>query len=256
VPTGAPSLRVLCARVGFHGTVLLGTLARSALRRLRFFRLQIAEQALKTFRVGVVFLPVAEIGNEIFANLARQVLPFVGVEKLPVPNRLKRNQSDGKQHALFLRTLPLPGFADFSLYPRALHAVRRKDQEQPLISSDRFVDLLMDFLSSLYIVRREPAADAFVLQIRVQAVGEFLIFGGIADEAGIELNGIRSQRLHVGNEVVRDTTTAQERLRDVAIGLKNRVDAYYRGTNVVYCFQSLNGPEVIGGWPRLLISFV
>ena len=48
----------------------------------------------------------------------------------------------------------------------------------------------MDLLSGLDIVRREPASDAFVPQIRMQAVGEFLIFGGIADEAGIELKGL------------------------------------------------------------------
>ena len=40
--------------------------------------------------------------------------------------------------------------------------------------SYRLVDLLVYLLSGLYIVRREPAADAFVLQIRIQAVGEFL----------------------------------------------------------------------------------
>ena len=46
-----------------------------------------------------------------------------------------------------------------------------------------------NFFPALHVVRREPAADAFVLQVRVQAVGKLLVFGGIADEAGIELKG-------------------------------------------------------------------
>jgi len=170
-----------------------------------------------------VVLPVTEIGYEVFANLDRQILPFVGVEKLPVPNGIEGNQADGEQHALFLRALPLASFSDFRLHPFAVHAVRRQDQEQPLIPSYRFVDLLMNLLSGLYIVRREPAADAIVLQIGMQAGGEFLIFGGIADEAGIELKGLPGEVPQVLNKVVGNTSPAQECQRNISMGAVNGV---------------------------------
>ena len=46
------------------------------------------------------------LGN---ANFDRQILPFVGVEKLPVPNRLKRRQANGKQHTLLFPGAPAFG---------------------------------------------------------------------------------------------------------------------------------------------------
>jgi hypothetical protein len=58
----------------------------------------------------------------------------------------------------------------------------------------------MDLLSSLYIVRGEPAADAFVLQIRIQAVGEFLMgraFAGLCrDETIIGVGGAFGAEIH------------------------------------------------------------
>src|SRR5258708_30851506 len=45
---------------------------------------QIADQALEGFLIGVVVLPVAEVGNEILANLAGGIFSGVGVEALPV----------------------------------------------------------------------------------------------------------------------------------------------------------------------------
>ena len=49
-----------------------------------------------------------------------------------------------------------------------------------------FVNLFVDLLPALDVVRREPAADALVLKVHVEAVSEFLI-PGVADETGIEL---------------------------------------------------------------------
>src|SRR5271155_464260 len=51
---------------------------QSSLRWLRVFCLQIAEQVLKPLRVGIVVLPVTEIGDVVFANFDCQILSFVG----------------------------------------------------------------------------------------------------------------------------------------------------------------------------------
>src|ERR1019366_898203 len=125
------------------------------------------------------------------------------------------------------------------------HAVRRQDQEEPLISSYRFVDLLMYLLSGLYIVRREPAADAVVLQIGMQASGEFLILGGIADEAGIELKGLPCEGSHVLDEVVGNTGPAQECQRDVSMRAVDGVDADRRRTVMVHGLKALYVAQVV-----------
>jgi hypothetical protein len=39
-------------------------------------------------------------------------------------------------------------------------------------------------------VRGEPAADAGVLEVGVEAVGEGLVAGGVGNEAGVELDGL------------------------------------------------------------------
>jgi hypothetical protein len=46
-----------------------------------------------------VILPIAEIGDEIFANLAGGIFAGVGVEALPVAQGFKRREPDGEQNA-------------------------------------------------------------------------------------------------------------------------------------------------------------
>jgi hypothetical protein len=59
------------------------------------------------------------------------------------------------------------------------------------VHADGFVDLLVELPAALNVMRGKPAAQAFVLQAGVEAVGEDLVFGGVADEAGEELDGER-----------------------------------------------------------------
>jgi hypothetical protein len=53
---------------------------------------------------------------------------------------------------------------------------------------DDFVDLFMKLAPSLNIIRREPAADTFGLEVGVKLVCEALVFGGVTDKARVELN--------------------------------------------------------------------
>jgi hypothetical protein len=50
---------------------------------------QVADQALEGFLIRVMVLPVAEVRDEILANLAGGVLSGVGVEALPVAQGFK-----------------------------------------------------------------------------------------------------------------------------------------------------------------------
>jgi hypothetical protein len=66
---------------------------------------------------------------------------------------------------------------------------------------DGVVDLLVNLAAAFNIVGRKPAAHAFVLQIGVEPIGELLVFGGVADEARIELDG-SGDRLDESDHVV------------------------------------------------------
>jgi hypothetical protein len=108
---------------------------------------------------------------------------------------------------------------DLGLHPVAVHARIGQNEQQLVVDADSFVDLLADLPAGLDIVRSEPAADTTGLQVGVDTVGELLVFGRIADEARVELQGRAGQRLHKGNEVVGNACTAQERLEDLTLWL-------------------------------------
>ena len=64
----------------------------------------------------------------------------------------------------------------------------REDEQELVVKTDSFINLLVDLLAGGHVMRGKPAADPFVLQVSVEAVGELLVFGGVADEAGVELD--------------------------------------------------------------------
>ena len=78
------------------------------------------------------------------------------------------------------------------------------------MEADGFVDLLVDLFAGGHVVRGEPAADAFVLEVGVETVGEILVFGGVADEAGVELDGLIEEGWEVGDEVFWEAAAAEE----------------------------------------------
>src|ERR1700674_4114021 len=82
----------------------------SDLPRVR--RFQVADQPLKGFLIRVVVLPVAEVGDEILANLAGGIFSGVGVEASPAQG-FKGRQPDGEQHAPLIAHLALAGLGDF-----------------------------------------------------------------------------------------------------------------------------------------------
>ena len=63
--------------------------------RARLVRLQVLEQPSKCRLVAIVVLPLSEIGDEIFANLTRRVLPGVGIKAFPVAQQVKPTRLTG-----------------------------------------------------------------------------------------------------------------------------------------------------------------
>jgi hypothetical protein len=155
-------------------------------------------------------LPIAEIRDEILANFTRRVLAGVGVKALPIPQRLERSKANGEKHSAVFAQFSFPRLGNFRLHPFALHAMRRKDEQEPVVDANGFVDLLVNLFSTLNLMGRKPAADAFVLKIGMEPLGKLLIFGGVADEAGIELDGLVQERWQECYEVVRKTATPEK----------------------------------------------
>jgi len=59
----------------------------------------------------VVVLPVAEVGDEVLANLLGHILPGA-VDPLPIAQRLKPHQPDRKQHPLTVLHLAFAGLGN------------------------------------------------------------------------------------------------------------------------------------------------
>src|SRR5271165_768114 len=57
----------------------------------------------------------------------------------------------------------LPRLGQLGLHPLARHAVLRQDQQQPVMQPNGLVNLLMDLLARLHVVRRKPASHALGL---------------------------------------------------------------------------------------------
>ena len=78
---------------------------------LRVRRFQIADQPLKRFLIRVVILPVAEVRDEILANLAGGIFSGVGVEALPVAQSFNGASRMGNSTRRWSRTSRLRALA-------------------------------------------------------------------------------------------------------------------------------------------------
>ena len=121
----------------------------------------------------------------------------------------------------------LPGVGSFDF---AMDSLIRSGMREKL--DHMVVDLLVDLLASLHVLRRKPTANPVTLQIGVNSFGEFLVFRGIADEQRIELAGrIVEKNWDVVDEHVRQASAAKKLERQVARLLEGTV-VDGRGTEV------------------------
>ena len=84
----------------------------------------------------------------------------------------------------------------------------------------------------------------FALQVSVEPFGKSLILGRIADETGLELDGISHERLHVRDEIIGNTGTTQERFRDIRFGAIDGVNTDGRRPKVSDGFKALYSTQV------------
>ncbi len=70
--------------------------------------------------------------------------------------------------------------SDFGLDPLAVHAFRRQNQYQFVVTANRFVNLFVTFAPALNVVWCKPTPHVFALKVGIQLVGEFLVSGRVA----------------------------------------------------------------------------
>src|SRR5271166_4526490 len=112
------------------------------------------------------------------------------------------------------------------------------------MQADGLVNLLVDFPPTLNVVRRKPAAHAFILQAFVQTVGKLLVLSRIADEAGVELNRAADQGTDVGDELVGKARAAQEDFWDFALGAIDRIYADGGGALMAHGLQAFGRAQI------------
>src|SRR4051812_11503969 len=164
--------------------------------------LQVAQHPLQDFLVGVMVLPSAEV-TDVALDAQAASPGFVCVQHGVI-------DPDREQNGRLARPLLIQGPRHFLLNPITGNRVFGQDQQHLVAQPDRLVDGVDDLGADRHVVRREPAAHAFVLEIGVEAVGELLVLARIADEAGEELDRLVQQRGQVVDQVIRQADTAQE----------------------------------------------
>jgi hypothetical protein len=62
------------------------------------------------------------------------------------------------------------------------------------MEADRFIYSLAEWITDLEVFSGQPASDTFDLKVCVETVCKILIPGAVADEAGVELKGLITER--------------------------------------------------------------
>ena len=116
-----------------------------------------------------------------------------------------REQDERATPRLFVERL-----LDLALDPGPFDRGVGEDDEELVSNPDGLVEGGPKLVADLEILRCEPAADTFVLQVGMEALGKFMVLVRVADEAGIELDRLIQKRRQVVDEVVGQTAAAQK----------------------------------------------
>ena len=199
-------------------------------------RFQIAQQSLQDFLIGVVLLPIAEIGNVACAANVSSPTGWTVFDGTI--------QTNGKQHRCFFAVLFGNGRFDFKFDPRTVDGMLRQHQQQLIMQTDGLVNTISDLVSSFQVFGRKPAAYPFALQVSIQPFDKLLIFTRIADKAGVVLDGSGDERAGIVNKGIRQTGTTQEHFWNVSMRPNKCICPDSRWTSMVDGFESLHCSQI------------
>ena len=131
-------------------------------------------------------LPAPKVANMPGVVNQRWPAGFLGHNRVVNPDR----KEDGRA----LLAFPRQGGFDFLLHPLARHRRLGQDEEQLVIEADRLINPGAEAIADFHSFRGKPALYPFTPEIRVEVFGEGVIFTRIADETGVELEGLIEER--------------------------------------------------------------
>ncbi len=198
--------------------------------------MKIAQQSLQAFLVRIMVFPVGKVPNVPLSS--NSGCPRIGCI---LDGFIQR---DGEEGRLPLVLFLVQRFFDFILYPRTVNGMLRKDDQELVIESDRLINAVSEFVSNFQIFRSKPATNAFGSQVSMEAFDKLLVLAGIADKAGVVLNGVLNQGTDIGNEGIGEACLTQECLRNVSFRPQEGICPDGRRTLMDESFQSLHHSQV------------
>src|SRR5262245_57377995 len=110
--------------------------------------------------------------------------------------------ADWEEDSGALLAFPCQGGFDFLFDPLTCHRRLGQDEEQLVIEADGLVNAGAEVVTDFHIFWGKPAAHALVLEIRIEAFGEGVVFTRIADKTGVELDpGISTESVDAVEDV-------------------------------------------------------
>jgi hypothetical protein len=101
---------------------------------------------------------------------------------------------DGKEGGRALLPFPCQGGFYFLLNPLARHRGLGEDEKQLVIDADGLINPGAESVTNFHILGSKPAPHPFILEIRMEAFGKGAVLICVADEAGVELEGLVEER--------------------------------------------------------------
>src|SRR5208337_450790 len=135
---------------------------------------------------------------------------------------------DREQHVLTLAVFSLQSPLNFAQHRAALKGVLGADDDDPVVGRDADIDLTPDRLSPCSVFSETPHAQMIRPQLVIDLIAKTLIDDAVADEAGMELARIihrSNERFKVRYEGIREASSLQELLREVAPGFYERINS-------------------------------
>ncbi len=136
------------------------------------------------------------------------------------------------------------GGLDLEFHPRASNGMLREHQQQLVIQANGLIDALPDFVTRLHVFRGKPTAHAFALQVGIEPFGKRLVTAGIANKAGVVLDGMSNQGVYIGEEVIWHTGLAQKCFGNMSLRTIDGINANARWASVLYRLQSSHGAQI------------
>ncbi len=196
------------------------------------------QQAGKCLLVGIRVFPLSEVTN---VPCASNVLNPTGSTVHDGIINSDRVQNVGNACWLFIKRS-----LHFIYYPCTLDGGLREDKYQFVIAANRLIYTQSDLIPDVHILWSKPAADALPFEIGMQAFSEAAISAGIADEAGVVLDGTAFERMGIGYCGIRQASAPQKDFGNVSFRLFQRICPNVRRSYVYYRFQPFYPSQIEG----------